>query len=57
MYFDDVDKSDKFINKLSEGFDDGEAYETAEGIFPKRAEVFFSANYFAIDEEATSDSS
>ena len=55
MYFDDV-KSDKFINKLSEGFDDGEAYETAEGIFPKRAEVFFSANYFAMDEEATSDS-
>ena len=40
---------------MTEGFDDGQTYETAEGTFPKRAEIFFSANYFSMDEEATSD--
>ena len=55
LYFDDV-KKDSFINRVTEGFDDGEVYETAEGIFPKRAELFFSANYFAMDESSSSDS-
>ena len=55
LYFDDV-KNDNFISRNTEGFDDGEVYETGEGIFPKRAEIFFSANYFTMDEQATSDS-
>ena len=55
IYFDDV-KKDTFIARITEGFDDGDTYETAEGVFPRRAEVFFSANYFSMDEEATSDS-
>ena len=29
LYFDDV-KSDKFLSKITEGFDDGEVYETKE---------------------------
>ena len=55
IYFDDV-KKDTFIAGITEGFDDGDTYETAEGVFTRRAEVFFSANYFTMDEEATSDS-
>jgi hypothetical protein len=54
LYFDDV-KKDAFIGRITEGFDDGEVYETAEGVFPKRAELFFSANYFSMDELASSD--
>ena len=55
LYFDDV-KKDTFINRITEGFDDGETYETAEGTYRKRAEIFFSANYFSMDENASSDS-
>ena len=29
LYFDDV-KSDRFLSKITEGFDDGQVYETAE---------------------------
>ena len=29
LYFDDV-KSDRFLKKITEGFDDGEVYETKE---------------------------
>ena len=32
LYMDDV-KDDKFLAKLTEGFDDGEVYETSEGEF------------------------
>ena len=55
IYFDDV-KMDSFIGRITESFDDGATYETAEGVYPQRSEVFFTANYFGMDEEATSDS-
>ena len=52
-YFDDV-KRDNWIDRITEGYD-GDTYETADGIFPKRAEIFFSANYFSMDGIASSD--
>ena len=53
-YFDDV-KSDKFLAKITEGFDDGEVYETKEGEFTRRSEIILSANYFGFDDAATAD--
>ena len=49
VIFDDV-KDDKFLEKVTEGFDDGEVYETNEGEFVRKAEVIFSANYFGMEE-------
>lgn len=49
VFFDDV-KDEKFLDKITEGFDDGEVYETSEGEFVRQAEVVFSANYFGMDE-------
>ena len=49
IMFDDV-KDDKFLEKITEGFDDGETYETSEGEYVRKAEVIFSANYFSMEE-------
>ena len=49
IIFDDV-KDDKFLERITEGFDDGEVYETSEGEFVRKAEVIFSANYFGMEE-------
>ena len=47
VFFDDV-KYERFLDKITEGFDDGEVYETSEGEFVRQAEIVFSANYFGI---------
>ena len=52
VMFDDV-KDDRFLEKITEGFDDGEVYETSEGEFVRKAEVIFSANYFGMEEGAS----
>ena len=52
IFFDDV-KDEKFLDKITEGFDDGEVYETSEGEFVRQTEVVFRANYFGMDEVNT----
>ena len=49
FYFDDVE-DDKFLARITEGFDDGMVYETSEGEFVRKAELIFSANYFGMNE-------
>ena len=49
LYLDDVE-DDKFLARITEGFDDGMVYETSEGEFVRKAELIFSANYFGMNE-------
>ena len=54
LYFDDV-KKDNFIANLTEGFDEGEDYETIEREYKIQAEVIVSCNYIGCDEKRSSD--
>ena len=49
VLFDDI-KDPKFLDRNTEGFDDGEVYETNEGEFTRKAEIIITANYFGLEE-------
>ena len=54
LYFNDV-KNDNFMSTLTEGFDEGDHYETVEREYKRRAEVMVSCNYIGCDEKRSSD--
>ena len=49
IYFDDV-KNDNFVSALTEGFDEGDDYETMEREHKRRAVMIVSCNYFSNDD-------
>ena len=54
LYFDDV-KKESFISNITEGFDEGDDYETVDREYKRRAEIIVSCNYFGCEETRTSD--